>query len=237
MSAAFQSSFRCLRRNTSCGVTLSPLIHISVRNFGVKAESNKRRKRELKKIARQPKFGSVPYDMSFPVEKFPQPTASTKFDEVAPQFLMQHKMSTPVEIQTFHDPELGETRVKDRFAVFALNGGMKLGYRQYRVMLDDKFMTAKLRDPVSRQLYDVGDKVTFDNVLLIGSRDCTVVGQPLVTGAKVIAEVEEQTKTKEIIVFRKGKSWCKRSTFQPLVTILRVRDIIYNFDTVLKEAT
>ena len=51
----------------------------------------------------------------------------------------------------------------------------------------------------------VGEKVEIDEVLLIGTRDQTTVGRPLIPNAKVIATVEEQTRDKKLIVFKKKR--------------------------------
>ena len=46
-----------------------------------------------------------------------------------------------------------------------------------------------------------GDKVTFDEVILVGG-DKTVIGTPLVEGAKVTGTVEKQGREKKVVTFK-----------------------------------
>ncbi len=50
-----------------------------------------------------------------------------------------------------------------------------------------------------------GEKVTFDNVLLIETSGKVKVGSPNVSGAKVIAKVLEHLKGDKVVVFKKKK--------------------------------
>ncbi|NCC54375.1 MAG: 50S ribosomal protein L21 [Erysipelotrichia bacterium] len=63
-----------------------------------------------------------------------------------------------------------------------------------------------------------GDKVTFDNVVLVSDKT-TKVGTPYVAGAKVSATVEKQGKAKKITVYKykakKGSSHRKQGHRQP----------------------
>ena len=63
---------------------------------------------------------------------------------------------------------------------------MKTGGKQYRVQKDDVFKVEKIRA-------EVGDTVTFDEVMAVGG-ESLVVGSPYVEGASVQAEVLEQGK-------------------------------------------
>jgi large subunit ribosomal protein L21 len=54
---------------------------------------------------------------------------------------------------------------------------------------------------VERLPLEVGDEVTFDQVLLIADGDETRVGQPLVKGASVTGTVVEQAKGPKLKVF------------------------------------
>ena len=46
-----------------------------------------------------------------------------------------------------------------------------------------------------------GDKVTFDQVVLVGGEK-TVIGTPLVEGATVTGTVEEQGRAKKVVTFK-----------------------------------
>ena len=47
----------------------------------------------------------------------------------------------------------------------------------------------------------VGDKVTFDQVVLVGGEK-TVIGTPLVEGATVTGTVEKQGRAKKVVTFK-----------------------------------
>lgn len=63
-----------------------------------------------------------------------------------------------------------------------------------------------------------GDKVEFDNVVLVSDKT-TKVGTPYVAGAKVSATVEKQGKSKKITIYKykakKGSSHRKQGHRQP----------------------
>eukprot|EP00371_Babesia_bovis_P003415 XP_001612062.1 hypothetical protein [Babesia bovis T2Bo] len=82
-----------------------------------------------------------------------------------------------------------------------------------------------------------GDKVTFGTVLLVGSKDWTIIGKPTVPYAKVEATIEQQTLCGEQLSFRYRKSR-RISRFLRVrhwVTIIRIDDIIV--DTSMKVNT
>lgn len=72
---------------------------------------------------------------------------------------------------------------------------IETGGKQYRVQKDDVLFIEKLN---AKQ----GETVTFDKVLLVGKDGKTLVGQPLVKGAKVTAKVLDQGRGKKITVFK-----------------------------------
>lgn len=47
-----------------------------------------------------------------------------------------------------------------------------------------------------------GDKVTFDEVVLVGGQGETKIGAPLVDGASVEATVEKQGRERKVVTFR-----------------------------------
>jgi large subunit ribosomal protein L21 len=75
---------------------------------------------------------------------------------------------------------------------------IKTGGKQYRVAKDDVLTVEKL---------DVKDdgKIEFAEVLLVGAGADVKVGKPLVSGAKVTAELVEQTRGPKVIAFRKRR--------------------------------
>lgn len=81
---------------------------------------------------------------------------------------------------------------------------IKTGGKQYKVTEGYSLKVEKLNA-------EVGDKVTFDEVLLVSNDDDLKVGKPFLSGAKVVAVVEEQGKGKKIRVGKfKAKKGYKR---------------------------
>jgi large subunit ribosomal protein L21 len=72
---------------------------------------------------------------------------------------------------------------------------VRIGGRQYQAEVGQTIVVEKLP-------HEVGEKVKFDEVLLISDGGKVKVGQPLVEGASVTTEVVEQFKGKKIIVFK-----------------------------------
>ncbi|PTX59402.1 LSU ribosomal protein L21P [Melghirimyces profundicolus] len=72
---------------------------------------------------------------------------------------------------------------------------IETGGKQYRVEEGQAVFVEKL--PA-----DVGETVTFDKVLLVGKEDGTVIGTPVVEGAKVTGKVEKHGKGKKLTVFK-----------------------------------
>ncbi|NLM44460.1 MAG: 50S ribosomal protein L21 [Clostridiales bacterium] len=69
------------------------------------------------------------------------------------------------------------------------------GGKQYRVTEGDVIFVEKLP-------YDEGEKIKFDEVLLVGGEGETKIGTPVVDGASVEATVLKNGKSKKIIVFK-----------------------------------
>jgi len=67
--------------------------------------------------------------------------------------------------------------------------------RQQKVTEGALVMTDRLQ-------LDIGDKVIFDRLLLVGSADFTIVGRPLIHG-RVFATVEAHDESEKLIVFKK----------------------------------
>ncbi len=75
---------------------------------------------------------------------------------------------------------------------------IKTGGKQYQVATGDQVRVEKLPG-------NVGDTVELDDVLLVVENGNTVVGKPIVDGAKVKATISEQGKHRKINVFKKKK--------------------------------
>ena len=58
---------------------------------------------------------------------------------------------------------------------------------------------------VHRLEAEVGSKVTFNDVLLVGTDTTTTVGTPTVSGASVTATVNDHAKGDKVIIFKKHR--------------------------------
>lgn len=77
---------------------------------------------------------------------------------------------------------------------------IETGGKQYRVQEGGVIYVEKLNA-------EVGQSVSFDNVLAVSKNDTLTVGAPMVQGAKVVGQVVEHGKEKKILVFKyKAKS-------------------------------
>ncbi|WP_312529090.1 50S ribosomal protein L21 [Paracoccus sp. (in: a-proteobacteria)] len=95
---------------------------------------------------------------------------------------------------------------------------LKTGGKQYRVKSGDVLRVEKLAA-------EAGDKIQFNDVLMIGA----TVGAPLVAGAAVQAEVIDTIKADKVITFvkrrRKHSSQRTRGHRQQL-TLVRITDLL-----------
>jgi large subunit ribosomal protein L21 len=98
---------------------------------------------------------------------------------------------------------------------------MKTGGKQYKVQSGDTLRVEKLAA-------DAGEKVQFNEILMLGG-DSVTVGAPLVAGAAVQAEVIDQIKGEKVINFvkRRRKHSSKRTKgHRQKLTLVRVTDIL-----------
>ena len=98
---------------------------------------------------------------------------------------------------------------------------LKTGGKQYKVQAGDTLRVEKLAA-------DAGEKVQFNDILMIGG-ESPVVGAPLVAGAAVQAEVVGQIKGEKVIHFvkRRRKHSSKRTKgHRQQLTLVRVTDIL-----------
>ncbi len=78
------------------------------------------------------------------------------------------------------------------FAVVEIAG------QQYKVTKADTIHVPKLES-------EVGQKVTFDKVLLVGDDKQTKIGSPYISGTQVEAKVVKHLKDDKVIVFKKNR--------------------------------
>jgi large subunit ribosomal protein L21 len=96
---------------------------------------------------------------------------------------------------------------------------IKTGGKQYRVSQGDRLKVEKLPG-------NVGDTVTFGEVLMIGGESVTL-GSPLIGGASVQAKVIAQDRAKKIIVFkfRRRKNYRRKAGHRQPFTALEITGI------------
>jgi large subunit ribosomal protein L21 len=96
---------------------------------------------------------------------------------------------------------------------------IKTGGKQYRVSAGDKLKVEKLAG-------NVGDTVTFDQVLMLGGEQLKL-GTPLVAGAKVEAKITAQDRSKKVIVFklRRRKNYRRKQGHRQPFTALEITGI------------
>jgi large subunit ribosomal protein L21 len=99
----------------------------------------------------------------------------------------------------------------------------KTGGKQYRVAAGDRLRVEKLTGAV-------GEGVTFDNVLLVGSPggESLKLGKPLVSGAKVEAKIVAQGLGPKIVIFRlrRRKNYRRKKGHRQPFTALEIVKIV-----------
>ncbi|MCX5745247.1 MAG: 50S ribosomal protein L21 [Proteobacteria bacterium] len=99
---------------------------------------------------------------------------------------------------------------------------IQTGGKQYRAEPGQTIVVEKL-------VGDTGTKVVFDQVLLVSSGDggSITVGQPIVKGAKVTAEIVEQGRGDKLVVFkfRLRKNYVRRNGHRQDYTAVKIAAI------------
>jgi large subunit ribosomal protein L21 len=97
---------------------------------------------------------------------------------------------------------------------------VKTGSKQYRVekgsIIDVELLTG-----------EKGDAVTLDQVLFLKDDKNSTIGAPLIAGASVKAEIQDQVKDKKLIVFKyKRRKNCRtKNGHRQKLTRIKVTDI------------
>jgi len=98
---------------------------------------------------------------------------------------------------------------------------VQTGGKQYRVDPGDILRVERL--PGER-----GEEVSLEQVLLVAQSEEVQVGQPLVPGARVLAEILRQGKAKKIMVFKKKrrKNYRRKQGHRQLYTAIQIKEIV-----------
>jgi len=105
------------------------------------------------------------------------------------------------------------------------------GGKQHRVELGSEIQ-------VDRLDVQPGDSITLERVLLVADGDDAAIGQPVVDGAVVSAQVVAQARGRKIIVFKyKPKARTRvKNGFRAELTTLRITDIAFGGKSAAKDA-
>lgn len=85
---------------------------------------------------------------------------------------------------------------------------IQTGGKQYKVSVGDTVSIEKITGK-----YAVGDKLTFDKVLLVDDGKNTTIGAPYIAGAKVEGEITQIGRAKKILVvkYKQKSRYLKRN--------------------------
>ena len=97
---------------------------------------------------------------------------------------------------------------------------IKTGGKQYKVSKDDIISVEKLAE-------EAGKKIKLNEVLIISDKGKPVVGDPLIKGASVEAEVVDHTKSAKITVFKKKRrhNYRRKQGHKQNITNLKILSI------------
>ena len=101
------------------------------------------------------------------------------------------------------------------YAVFTTGG------KQYRASANDRLVVERLQA-------EPGEKLVFDQVLMLGGEGKTQLGQPLLEGVQVEAKVVEQSRTRTLLVFRRKrrKNFRRMRGHRQYQTLVEITDIV-----------
>ncbi len=97
---------------------------------------------------------------------------------------------------------------------------IKTGGKQYRVNPGDEVKFEKLQG-------NIGDPITFDQVLLTSDGEDVKIGKPFLENSKVIGRITRQGKNRKILVFKykRRKGYRKKLGHRQRFTLVRIENI------------
>ena len=97
---------------------------------------------------------------------------------------------------------------------------IKTGGKQYKVSKDDIISVEKLSE-------DTGKKIKLNEVLIISDKGKPIVGDPLIKGASVEAEIMDHSRAAKITVFKKKRrhNYRRKKGHKQNITNLRILSI------------
>jgi large subunit ribosomal protein L21 len=97
---------------------------------------------------------------------------------------------------------------------------IKTGGKQYRVAQGDEIRLEKLKG-------NVGDRVSFDQVLLTSDGETAKWGQPFLENTKVTGRISRQGRAKKLLVFKykRRKGYRRRQGHRQYFTLVKIDKI------------
>ena len=80
--------------------------------------------------------------------------------------------------------------------------------------------------------FPVGTQFILEDIRMIGTPDYTCLGRPTVGNARVVATVEERTRTEKVIIFKKirRQGYQKSQGHRSFMNILRIDRVEHDID-------
>lgn len=127
------------------------------------------------------------------------------------------------EVLYVHSEEEGIALPPNPEQIFAV---IRVKGLQYKVAKDDRVMCELLDE------FEVGQQIELEEVLMIGTKDYTCVGRPVVERARVLATVEEQSQTEKALIFKKRrrKDSQRHMGYRHWVTVLKIDRIVHEIE-------
>jgi len=97
---------------------------------------------------------------------------------------------------------------------------IKTGGKQYCVTPGEQLQVEKISG-------EVGDAVTFDQVMLTSDGEAVQIGRPFIENAKVVARIARHGKGRKIVVFKykRRKNYRRKRGHRQLFTLIKIEDI------------
>ena len=98
---------------------------------------------------------------------------------------------------------------------------IQTGGKQYKVAEGDEIVIEKLA-------LEAGEDVTFENVLMLSSDGGLEVGEPTVSGARVVGTVTEQRKRAKVMIYKKRQrnTYRRKKGHRQLETVVTIDSIL-----------
>lgn len=101
------------------------------------------------------------------------------------------------------------------------------GTHQYKVSPGDVIAVQRMR-------VDIGSRIAFMKVLMVGGQSFTAIGRPFLDRARVVADVEEQRRMRNVVSLfaTPGRRQARWTDAHHPATILRIREVLYEPEVV-----